>query len=106
MTKMPSIYIKDLAEVMIRILAPAYGRDPDDIAIRHIGTKPGEKMYEELLSQEEVRRTWELDRYFVVKPAIEAVYSIPDYNYPGLVSKNVGTGLQLRARGQAVHGGA
>ena len=88
-TKMPSIYIKDLVEVMIRILAPVYGRNPDDMNVRHIGAKPGEKMYEELLSAEEVRRTWELERYFVVKPAIEAVYNTTNYEYPGLVSKTV-----------------
>lgn len=88
-TKMPSIYIKDLAEVMIRILAPTYGRNPEDFKVTHIGTKPGEKMYEELLNMEEVRRTWELSRYFVVKPAMEAVYKNIQYDYADLVSKEV-----------------
>jgi FlaA1/EpsC-like NDP-sugar epimerase len=50
-------------------LAPAYHRDPASIAIRVIGAKPGEKMYEELTNDEEVRRTFDWDRYLIVKPA-------------------------------------
>ncbi len=88
-TKMPSIYIKDLAEVMIRILAPIYGRSPEEVRLAHIGSKPGEKMYEELLSQEEVRRTWELSKYYVVKPAIEAVYRNIAYDYPDIEAREI-----------------
>ena len=55
-TKMPVIRIQDLAEVMIEELAPKYGHNPDHIGIEIIGTKPGEKQYEELMTLEEVRR--------------------------------------------------
>jgi FlaA1/EpsC-like NDP-sugar epimerase len=68
-TKMPVLRIEDLAGVMIEELAPAYHRDPASIAIRVIGAKPGEKMYEELTNDEEVRRTFDWDRYLIVKPA-------------------------------------
>jgi len=88
-TKMPVIRIKDLAEVMIQELAPGFGRDPDKIEIQIIGTNPGEKMYEELMSEEETRRTWELEEYFVVRPAFDFKYrKLPD-EYPGLVAKSV-----------------
>jgi len=44
-TKMPVIRIEDLAIAMIEILAPKYGRDPNEVNIKEIGTKPGEKLY-------------------------------------------------------------
>jgi FlaA1/EpsC-like NDP-sugar epimerase len=88
-TKMPTIRIQDLAEVMIRELAPDFGHDPERIGIRVIGTKPGEKMYEELMNDEETRRSWELERYFAVLPAFTCVYRENFYDYDTLVSKEV-----------------
>ena len=88
-TKMPVIRIKDLAEVMIEELAPVYGYSANDIEIKIIGTKPGEKMYEELMSHEETRRAMELKKYFVVKPAFESLYREIDYSYSEIVSEKV-----------------
>ncbi|MFC1816372.1 polysaccharide biosynthesis protein [Thermodesulfobacteriota bacterium] len=88
-TKMPVIHIKDLADVMIRELAPEYGHRPDNIAIEIIGTKPGEKMYEELMNTEETRRTWELEHYFVVMPAFTCIYRDITYEYPEVKTTNV-----------------
>ncbi|MCF8069615.1 MAG: polysaccharide biosynthesis protein [Desulfobacterales bacterium] len=88
-TKMPVIRIKDLAEIMITELAPQYGHNPDNINIEIIGTKPGEKMYEELMSIEETRRSWELERYFVVLPALNGSYANDAIDYKGLKSKTV-----------------
>ena len=88
-TKMPVIRIQDLAEVMIRELAPAYGYSPEEISIETIGVKPGEKMYEELMNFEETRRSWELERYFVVLPAFTHIYRDINYEYPDVRSKDV-----------------
>ena len=88
-TKMPAIRIKDLAEVMIRKLAPGCGRKPEDIKIQIIGHKAGEKMYEELMNIEETRRSWELERYFVVLPAFTDIYREIVYEYPDIKSKTV-----------------
>ena len=81
-TKMRAIRIPDLALVMIEELAPVFGRDPADIAIEYIGAKPGEKMYEELLSAEELRRTLEHEKYFVILPAFRDLFSKVAYEYP------------------------
>jgi len=70
-TKMPVLRIEDLAAVMIEELAPKFGRTPSQIKIDIIGSKPGEKMYEELTNEEEVRRTFDWGKYLVVKPALE-----------------------------------
>jgi len=88
-TKMPVVRIEDLACVMIALLAPRYGYDPRDIAIDVIGSKPGEKLYEELMSDEETRRTVELTDMFSVLPAFRSIYQDIDYTYPDIVSSNV-----------------
>ena len=88
-TKMPAIRIKDLAEVMIRELAPGFGHRPEDISIQITGHKPGEKMYEELMNFEETRRSWELSRYFVILPAFADIYREIVYEYPNIKSKEV-----------------
>jgi FlaA1/EpsC-like NDP-sugar epimerase len=88
-TKMPVIRIKDLAEVMIEQLAEHYDYRPENIDIEIIGTKPGEKMYEELMSIEETRRVWELRRYFVVLPAYGCVYRDLEYHYGDVLNRSV-----------------
>lgn len=84
-TKMPVVRIIDLARAMIAELAPRHGIDPANIEIQYIGTKPGEKMYEELMNDEETRRTLELERYFVVSPALRATVESGAGTYPGFV---------------------
>jgi FlaA1/EpsC-like NDP-sugar epimerase len=69
-TKMPVLRIDDLAAVMVEELAPLYGHDPAAMAVETVGTRPGEKLYEELLNEEEVRRAREVDSYFIIAPAL------------------------------------
>lgn len=85
-TKMPVISIMDLAKVMIELLAPAYGHDAEKIKIETVGCKPGEKLYEELMSDEETRRAVELERYFSVLPAYRGIYREIEYSYPDFTS--------------------
>ena len=73
-TKMPVVRIEDLAHAMIEVLAPQYGYKAEDINIDVIGPKAGEKLFEELLTEEETRRTIELERFFTVLPAFRSVY--------------------------------
>lgn len=61
--KMPVMMIKDLAEVFYE-----YYSLKNDII--YIGTKPGEKMFEELNSSEEVRRTIESEHQLIIHPAL------------------------------------
>ncbi|MBY5269438.1 SDR family NAD(P)-dependent oxidoreductase [Spiribacter salinus] len=63
-TKMPVARIEDIADVMRDMLAP--GRE---IEVTEIGAKPGEKIYEELMNDEEVRRAWEYAEFFVTLSA-------------------------------------
>lgn len=56
--KIPSMNIMDLAEA----IAP-------DCSIEEVGIRPGEKLHEVLVSEDEARHTLELDDMFVVQPA-------------------------------------
>ena len=69
--KMPTVNISDLTEVLIKELAPRGGHSSEDINIEIIGTKPGEKMYEELMTEDEAVRSLERDDMFIILPGIE-----------------------------------
>ncbi len=80
-TKMPVMRILDLAQAMIELMAPTYCYDPEDLGIRFIGPKSGEKLYEELLSAEEMTRTMELKKMFAILPALGGFYRNISYTY-------------------------
>lgn len=65
--------IEDIAHVMRSALVP-----DREIAIIKIGAKPGEKMYEELMNDQEVRRTFLYGDIFVTLSAF-ADENAPDY---------------------------
>jgi len=88
-TKMPVVRIADLAEVMIEELADSFGHSPSSIEMKVIGMKAGEKLYEELMSQEETRRAIELKRYFAITPAFKGIYREIPYEYGDIVSNEV-----------------
>jgi FlaA1/EpsC-like NDP-sugar epimerase len=60
-TKMPTVKIEDIATVMARHLAKE-----NQVDILEIGSKPGEKMYEELMSDEEFRRARIFGSFIIV----------------------------------------
>lgn len=77
--KMPALRIEDLAHEMIAVLAPRFGFDTHGVAIEVTGARPGEKLYEELMNEEETRRAYELDGFFVVLPAFRNEYAHINY---------------------------
>lgn len=81
-TRMPVIHIVDLVHELIELVAPLYGRRPSEIEIRRIGPRPGEKFYEELTTDEELRRTLEFDELYAVLPAFRNIYNGISYSYP------------------------
>lgn len=79
-TKMPSIRIGDLAEVLIEELAPLCGDAVADYPVEIIGARPGEKLYEELTTDEEIARSWMWNDMIVVLPAFRNIYGYIDYS--------------------------
>jgi FlaA1/EpsC-like NDP-sugar epimerase len=88
-TKMPVVRIIDLANAMIELLAPFYGYLPESILVEFVGSKPGEKMYEELMSEEETIRAAELEDMFSILPALLHNGDAKNYIYPGFISGKV-----------------
>lgn len=79
--KMPAFQLKDLAEGMIEHLAPRYGHSTEQIEIKTIGAKPGEKYHEELMTKEEESRALETEDMFIVLPLIREFHKTA-YVYP------------------------
>jgi FlaA1/EpsC-like NDP-sugar epimerase len=63
--KMPALKIWDLAEVMVDSFSN------DKIKIEEIGPKPGEKMYEKIVTRTEAEQTLELKDMYVIPLAID-----------------------------------
>lgn len=68
--KMPVIRIKDLAKVMIDNVASKYGHQPKDVPVKVIGLRPGEKMYEDIMTENEASSCYETQDMFIVQPQI------------------------------------
>jgi FlaA1/EpsC-like NDP-sugar epimerase len=86
-TKMPVMRILDLAKAMIALLAPVYGLEPHEVRTRFIGVRSGEKLYEELLTVEEMGRVLETERMFAILPSLQGFSGKVQYNYKGLVER-------------------
>lgn len=68
-SKMPTVGIADMARVLVKMVAPCYGRAPESNDIQITGARPGEKYYEELNSIPESAHMLENDRFLCVLPS-------------------------------------
>ena len=70
-------------------LAPSFGYKASDIKIEVTGAKFGEKLYEELMSEEEKNRTIELESFFIVKPPFVELEPANPRAYGTVISENL-----------------
>ena len=70
--KMDGLKIIDLAKAMIEEYAPKHGFRPESVKIQEIGVRPGEKMYEELMTEDEASRSFESEDLYVILPSYDA----------------------------------
>lgn len=77
--KMPVIKLDDLAETVIHEWAPQQDRDPEEVEVETIGVRPGERLHEELMTEEEARNALETDALFIILPWNRDPDSCPDY---------------------------
>ncbi|MCD4760239.1 polysaccharide biosynthesis protein [archaeon] len=68
--KMPVFKLDDLIKTLIEELSPKYGIEPKNVKIKEIGLRAGEKMYEDLMTEEEARSTIETEHYLIIQPEI------------------------------------
>jgi len=81
--KMPSLKILDLIEEMIKFLAPDMGFKPEEIEIKTIGKRAGEKNYEELLTADETPYVTETKDMYILnqkRPASKECCSHEGYS--------------------------
>ncbi len=69
--KMQLLQLKDLFEAMKEILAPKYGFKPSQIKTKIIGIRPGEKLFEYLLTDFEMENVLETKELFIIPPLWE-----------------------------------
>lgn len=68
--KMPAFRLGDLIDVMIEHLAPKFGYEPGKIPVEQIGLRPGEKPYEEILTEADAKNAYENDFMYITPPVI------------------------------------
>jgi FlaA1/EpsC-like NDP-sugar epimerase len=66
--EMVAARIEDLAEGMIRVLAPRYGYDTGEIDIEIIGKRKGETLHEKIMSKREADRAVKRDDVYAIPP--------------------------------------
>ena len=69
--KMPAARLADLVTATIEVVAPQHGLDPRRIETRSIEARPGEKPYEELMTEDESKRARDIGEMFAVLPSIQ-----------------------------------
>lgn len=87
--KMPAMRLRDLADVMIKELAGQCGYNPKAVRVQIIGSRPGEKVDEILMTEDEARMAVELEEMYVVLPKIEIPH-LP-YDHPLLQQRSQST---------------
>jgi UDP-N-acetylglucosamine 4,6-dehydratase len=69
--KMSAARLGVITEAVIELYSKDNGYKPEQIKKKEIGLRPGEKMDEVLMTQEEAQYAYEFDSMFVVMPAVE-----------------------------------
>jgi FlaA1/EpsC-like NDP-sugar epimerase len=79
--KMPVVKIDDLADEAIKFYTEKYKYKPSEIKKQIIGPRPGEKMFEELMTENEAKNAIETKDMLIVPPHAEFELSIKPSDY-------------------------
>jgi UDP-N-acetylglucosamine 4,6-dehydratase len=82
--KMPVIRISDLAKAVVDRVCSLVDTPASKVKVEEIGLRPGEKMYEELMTREEARHALAFPDMFVVPPE----FCDREPEYPGAIKAN------------------
>jgi FlaA1/EpsC-like NDP-sugar epimerase len=80
--KMPVVRLGDLIDVIIEKYLPKYGYNKGDIRKEIIGPRPGEKLFEELMTEIEAKMAFENDDMVIIPPQLELPgieFKVTDY---------------------------
>lgn len=92
--RMPSVKINDLAEVLIENYSHKYGQSSENIKIKLIGVKAGEKVHESLITDYEKQRAKLLDNDLIVlEPLVKARRGLERYKDGDIGNNQVPEGM-------------
>jgi len=75
--KMPAFKLSHLVDAMIEFYAPVYGYNPEEIDVKIIGKRPGEKLYEELMTSDEMLTAYDNGDLFIIRDELNKKH--PDF---------------------------
>ncbi|MBN2065812.1 MAG: polysaccharide biosynthesis protein [Candidatus Thermoplasmatota archaeon] len=78
--KMPVVKLADLIDVIVETYAEKYNYKKEDIHKKVIGLRPGEKMYEELMTETEAELAFETKDMLIIPPQI----ALPSIRYEAI----------------------
>lgn len=78
--KMPAFKLSDLVDAMVEYYAPQYGYDKDDIEVEIIGKRPGEQLYEELITPDEILKVYDNGDLFIIRDELNEDHEDFVYN--------------------------
>jgi len=82
--KMKAVKIGDLAEASKEFFAKLYHKNQYNIKIKIIGSRPGEKIHEELMTETEASSSIETEYFYIVNPHPERIKSSKSLIRPSL----------------------
>jgi FlaA1/EpsC-like NDP-sugar epimerase len=81
--KMPIMRIMDLAQALVELYAPKFGKEASSIRVDQIGRLHGERMHEKLVGRDECENALETPDMFILKPFVAANDTpVADADYP------------------------
>ena len=80
--KMPVLKIGDLADVIIEENAKRNGYKISEIKKKIIGSRPGEKPFEELMTEMEAEKVFETDDMLIIPPKLDFGINLTQSDYP------------------------
>jgi FlaA1/EpsC-like NDP-sugar epimerase len=87
--KMPVLKISDLVDVAIKKYAEKYGHKPSEIKKKTIGVRPGEKIYEELMTETEAKNAFETKELLIVPPQVGRDIKLKASDYKNAKNSNL-----------------
>ena len=78
--KMPAFKVSDLVDAMVEYYAPQYGYDKDDIEVEIICKRPGEQLYEELMTPDEILNAYDNGDLFIIRDELNKDHNDFIYN--------------------------
>ena len=87
--KMPVARLGDLVAATVAHVAPRVGLDPSSIETTALAVRPGEKAYEELMTEDESTRAYDIGDMYAVLPSTDRDATV-DAAYRDLPSAPVG----------------